>query len=41
VGHGGRHAASELLDEGNAVDDAGVVGAGLGAHLILLSSAPT
>ena len=33
VGHRGRHATSELLDEGNAVHDAGGVGGGkLGAH---------
>jgi len=34
VGHRGRHTPSELLDERNAVDDAGVVGAGLGAHVM-------
>jgi len=34
VGHRGRHASSELFDEGNAVDDAGVVGGELGAHLV-------
>jgi len=33
VGHRGRHAASKLFNEGNAVHDAGVVGGGwLGAH---------
>jgi len=34
VGHRGRHPTRELFDEGDAVDDAGVVGAGLGAHVI-------
>jgi len=41
MGHRGRHAARELFDEGDAVDDAGVVGAGLGAHVMCCSSGPS